>query len=105
MILARDGQMRHLESQARITESHIEKLKRSLDELIEEAAGHERRGKEPPEKLVMDIKSLREQISDNEKFIETKLAEKREIEEKFERDIARFRSLKGLENHETASAQ
>ncbi|MGR9089170.1 MAG: hypothetical protein ACU85U_01170 [Gammaproteobacteria bacterium] len=105
MILARDGQIAHLESQAKITESHIDKLKRSLDELIGEAADHERRGKEPPEKLVRDIESLREQIADNEKFIETKRVETREIKEKFQHDIARFRTLKGLDSRETASAQ
>ena len=105
MILARDGQIAHLESQAKITESHIEKLQRGLDELIEEAAGHERRGKEPPEKLVTDIESLRDQISDNEKFIETKHVETREIVEKFKQDIARFRSLKGLDSHETAAME
>jgi len=105
MILARDGQISHLQSQAKITESHIEKLKRGLDELIEEAAGHERRGKVPPEKLVSDIESLREQIADNEKFIETKHLETRAIEEKFERDIQRFRSLKGHDKHETAAME
>lgn len=105
MILARDGQISHLQSQAKITESHIEKLKRGLDELIEEAAGHERRGKTPPEKLVGDIESLREQIADNEKFIETKQVETRAIVEKFDRDIERFRYLKGHEKQETASMQ
>ncbi len=105
MVLARDGQISHLQSQAKITESHIEKLKRGLDELIEEAAGHERRGKVPPEKLVSDIESLREQIADNEKFIETKQLETRAIEEKFARDIRRFRSLKGHDKHETAAME
>ncbi len=105
LILARDGQISHLQSQAKITESHIEKLKRGLDELIEEAAGHERRGKAPPEKLVSDIESLRDQIADNEKFIETKQVETRAIKEKFKRDIERFRSLKGHDAHETASME
>lgn len=105
MILARDGQISHLQSQAKITESHIEKLKRGLDELIEEAAGYERRGKVPPEKLVSDIESLREQIADNEKFIETKHVETRAIKEKFKRDIERFRFLKGHDKHETASME
>jgi hypothetical protein len=97
LLLARDGQIAHLNSQIKITESHIEKLKKSLDELIIEAADHERRGNKPPDKLVADIGSLREQIGDNERFIETKNAERVAIEEKFADDIDRFRKLKGTD--------
>jgi Txe/YoeB family toxin of Txe-Axe toxin-antitoxin module len=97
MILARDGQISHLQSQVKITESHIDKLKKSLEELIQEAADHERRGKQPPEKLVADIGSLRAQIRDNAKFIETKEIERTDISAKFDRDIDRFRKLKGLD--------
>jgi len=96
MILARDGQIVHINSQVKITESHIEKLSKSLDVLIEEAADHERRGNAPPEKLVADIQSLRDQIEADEKFIEAKHAERDAIEEKFDQDIARLRTLKGL---------
>ena len=95
MVLARDGQIAHLESQVKLTESHIEKLKKGLDDLIQEAADHERRGDQPPEKLITDIESLREQIRDNETFIETKFKEREAIIEKFEVDISRFRKLKG----------
>jgi len=96
MVFARDGQISHLESQVKLTESHIEKLKKSLDDLIQEAADHERRGNEPPEKLLGDIDSLREQIRDNKAFIEVKFQERGAIVDKFELDIARFRKLKGF---------
>ncbi len=97
MVLARDGQVAHLESQIKITQSHIDKLQKGLDELIQDAADHERRGAAPPEKLLADIDSLRTQIRENELFIETKHEEQHAIMEKFERDIARFRKLKGLD--------
>lgn len=100
MLLARDGQISHLESQVKLTESHIEKLRRGLDELIDDAAAHERRGSELPEKLVKDIESLRTQIEDNEVFIETKVVERTDILKKFDADIARFRELKGQANHQ-----
>ena len=58
MLLARDGQITHLESQVRLTESHIDKLNKGLEELIQDAADHERRGNQPPEKLIGDIDSL-----------------------------------------------
>jgi len=95
MLLARDGQIMHLESQIKLTESHTNKLNNGLEELIQDAADHERRGDEPPEKLVGDIDSLREQISDNQTFIKTKQTERVELMRKFEADIARFRELKG----------
>lgn len=97
LVLARDGQIAHLNSQVKITESHIEKLTKSLDGLIVDAADHERRGNMPPDKLVADIGSLREQIRDNKKFIESKNSERVSIEEKFANDIARFRKLKGMD--------
>lgn len=95
MLLARDGQVTHLESQIRLTESHTEKLNHGLEELIQEAADHERRGNEPPEKLIGDIDSLRRQIRDNEAFVKTKQEERVELFKKFEKDIAHFRKLKG----------
>lgn len=95
MLLARDGQIAHLESQIKLTESHIQKLERSLDELVKNAADHERQGKHPPEKLVRDIESLGKQVRDNRVFIETKRRESAKIVEKFEVDIVRFRALKG----------
>lgn len=94
LLLARDGQMAHLESQIKLTDSHIVKLNTNLDELIQDAANHERRGKEPPEKLVTHITSLREQIRDNEQFIATKRVEQDELTKKFEADITRFKKLK-----------
>ena len=95
MLLARDGQITHLESQVRLTESHINKLNDSLEALIQQAADHKRRSNKPSEKLIGDIESLRQQIRDNQTFIETKLLEKTELLDKFETDIARFRELKG----------
>lgn len=98
MLLARDGQLSHLKSQVKLTESHIEKLQNSLDKLIQKAADHERRGSKLPEKLIGDIDSLRKQIRDNGTFIETKHQERVDILEKFEANIARFRELKGQLN-------
>ncbi len=98
LLLARDGQIAHLESQVKLTESHIEKLKKSLDELIQTAADSERRGNELPEKLVGDIDSLRQQIRDNDAFIVAKQKEREDIVKKFESYMVRFRELKGQTN-------
>ncbi|MGR8946574.1 MAG: hypothetical protein ACU84Q_00905 [Gammaproteobacteria bacterium] len=93
MLYARDGQVAHLESQIKLTESRNEKLQASLDALITKAANHERAGNEPPESLVKDIESLEDQINANRIFIDGKRKEQRAIYEKFDNDIERFRKL------------
>ena len=94
MVLARDGQISHLESQIRLTEGRIEKLKGNLDQVIQTAADQERRGQAPGEKLTEDIESLRNQIKENRAFIDDKRMAQDEIRAQFDADIARFRTLK-----------
>lgn len=94
LLLARDGQLSHLDSQVKITESHIGKLQKSLEELIQEAADIERRGKQPPENLIAEIDSLRAQINDNATSIVSAEQERREIIKRFDADIERFKALK-----------
>ena len=93
MLYARDGQIAHLESQIKLTENRNEKLQQNLDGLIGRAANLERGGKEPPESMLKDIESLEDQISANRRFIDRKRIEQREIREKFDIDIERFRQL------------
>ncbi len=96
MVLTRDGQIAHLESQIHLVEGHIEKLQKNLDQMIERAAETERRGEKPTEEMVKNIDNVRAQISDNHKFIDTKHREQALIRERFAADIARFRELKGI---------
>ena len=93
MLYARDGQISHLDGQINLTENRNQKLQESLDQLISEAAGHERGGKEPPESLLNDIYSLEGQIKANTDFIDSKRSEQKAILEKFDIDIQRFRKL------------
>ncbi len=95
LVLTRDGQIAHLDSQIRLTSSHIEKLQNNLDQMIERAAEVERRGETPSEEMVANIASVRDQIEENETFIATKRREQEEIRARFNADIERFRELKG----------
>ncbi|MGR8920381.1 MAG: hypothetical protein ACU85V_12230 [Gammaproteobacteria bacterium] len=94
MVLTRDGQIAHLDSQIRLTRSHIDKLQANLDKMVDRAAELERRGEKPSAEMVANIRSVRSQIEENETFIATKKAEQAEIEARFDADIARFRELK-----------
>lgn len=96
MVLTRDGQIAHLESQIHLVESHISKLQKNLDQMIERAAETERRGEKPGQDVVENIDNVRSQLADNHKFIDTKRKEQDVIRERFETDITRFRELKGI---------
>lgn len=94
ILMTRDGKLAALDSQIRLTESHIFKLQTNLDELIAEAAESERRGTPPAEATVRDIDSLRDQISGQRTFIAAKQAEQEAIRHQFNVDLERFRELK-----------
>lgn len=96
MLLSRDGQIAHLDSQIHLTRTHIDKLQRNLDQTIERAAEAERKNEKPSKEIVDNIASVRDQITDNEKFIDTKHQEQKDILARFVDDINRFRELKGL---------
>lgn len=95
--LARDGQIANIESQVKLTEGHIAKLQKSLDNMIGKAADHERRNQPIPKDLAENLESVRDQIAEHRQFIENKHAEKRAIQQKFEQDIARFRELRSAQ--------
>lgn len=95
LVLTRDGQIAHLDSQIRLTDSHIQKLRNNLDQMMERAAERERRGEEPGDEMLANIENVRGQIAENEAFIATKRQEQEDIRQRFAADIERFRELKG----------
>lgn len=95
LILTRDGQIAHLESQIRLTGSHIEKLEKNLDQMIDRAAEVERRGEKASDEMVANIANVRGQIVENEEFIASKRRQQDDIRVRFATDIERFRELKG----------
>lgn len=97
IVMTRDGQIAHLDSQIRLVESHIEKLQANLNQMIERAADVERKGKKPSEEMVANIANVRGQIAENEEFIANKHAEQDEIRARFDNDIERFQALKGID--------
>ena len=104
LILARDGQIAHLNSQIHLVDSHIVKLQKNLDQMIERAAEFERRGEKPSAEVVKNIDDVRTQLTENHTFIDTKHKEQVLIRARFDTDIARFRELKGLPPAAASSA-
>jgi len=94
LVLARDGQLTNVEAQIKITESHVAKLNKQLDQMIGQAADVEKRGRKVPDNLTGNIESVRDQIDDQHAFIADKRREQDTIRAKFDADIARFRELR-----------
>ena len=94
LVLARDGQLTNVEAQIKITESHVAKLNKQLDQMIGQAADVEKRGRKVPDNLTSNIESVRDQIDDQHAFIADKRREQDTIRAKFDADIARFRELR-----------
>ncbi|NNL99699.1 MAG: hypothetical protein HKO62_03040 [Gammaproteobacteria bacterium] len=94
--MARDGQIANIDGQIKITESHISKLRVSLDQQISKAAAMERRGNEPGEGITANIDRLRSQIIENEAFIDAKREEQDRIRSQYAIDIDRYKALKGV---------
>lgn len=91
--LAKQGKLSSLKAEIQLRESHMEKLRASLEKFTHSAADMERRGEKPTEKMLNDIASVRTQIRDNAEYIELKKAETESVTEKYDADLLRYRKL------------
>jgi len=95
LLMTRDGKITNVDSDIKLAESQIERLKKNLDAMIHQAAVQERKGNKPSAKTTRDIARVRAQIESKREFISKKYAEQAAIREQFEHDLKRFRVLKG----------
>jgi len=93
--MVRDEQLAALESNIKVTQKRNEKAQEDLDNRIKAAAAAERAGKKPSDALLKDIDSLKQQIQNNNKFIQDKRGEMDETQQEYSQKIERFRKLKG----------
>lgn len=97
LMMARDGQLATIGSQIKLRESHLGKLKSTLDEFVAAAADMERRGEKPSDKVLQDIENVRRQIKESGIFIQSRRADEQALSEKFQHDLKRLRELRGEE--------
>jgi len=91
---ARDQKIEAVESTIKITQKRIIKLQYLLDdELNRNSLDKQIDGEE---KKFNNTESLKEQISDNKKFVKNKIDEQRKIKKTYIEYISRFKKLKGL---------
>ena len=92
--VARDQKIEAVESTIKITQKRIIKLQYLLDdELNRNSLDKQIDGEE---KKFNNTESLKEQISDNKKFIKNKIDEQGKIKKTYTEYISRFKELKGL---------
>ena len=100
--MLRDSKIRVIEGIVTVTNSNNKALKKKLEKLQKRAANFERRGKKPPESILEDIKLIENRLNKNKKSIDGKRNEQDIIRKKFEKDLQRFRTLKGIKEPEKA---
>lgn len=94
--MLRDSKIRVIEGIITVTNSNNKALKKKLEKLQKRAANFERRGKKPPENVLSDIKTIENRLSKNMSSIKSKQDEQQVIRNKFDKDLQRFRTLKGI---------
>lgn len=96
MQMARNGQLRTLDSIIESTERTRDRLKVNLDDLIASAAGYERDGRSVPKRVEDNINNVRGQIDRQTQIIEENRDKQNQIAAQFSADITRFKTLKGI---------
>jgi len=90
-----DGKVAALESTINLANKRNEKIQSALDKRTAAAAAEELAGKQPSEELLKDIRSLKRQVNNNNKFIADKRAEQEETRKEYANKIDRFVELTG----------
>ena len=90
----RDQKIQAIESTIKITQKRIIKLQYLLDDELDKNSLNKQIDGE--NKKINDAESLKQQISNNKKFIKNKIDEQRKIKKTYMEYISRFKILKGL---------
>ena len=94
LLLSRDKKLAAIDGTISIAKGNLRILSSSLEQLQKQAANHERAGTPVPRHVIEDISSVKSQISDNEKYLDDKEKNKRQMERRFAADLKRYRELK-----------
>lgn len=94
MRLAHKGKVASIDSRINHSEHLVKRMKEKLVEYIQDAANQERSGKEVSEETLNNIQRVKQQITEQRKFIQERENEKAQINARFEVELAHFRKLK-----------
>jgi len=102
ILMHRDRRVELFQAQTRVTELYLRNLDRRLEKLLAEAAGFQPYSEDPEAPMIdpdlsKDILTTRETIERHEGNLKRFETDEAEIKKRFEKDINRFKRLKGLE--------
>ena len=109
ILMHRDRRVELFQAQTRVTELYLRNLQRRLDGLLEEASAFQPYSDDPEAPMIEDdlsndIATTRETIARHEGNLERFKVDEKDIVERFETDIVRFKRLKKLDT-QAANAQ
>lgn len=93
---ARDRALAEFDARISIMQSNLRSVKIQIEDEQSRAADIERRNQHVPESITQNIAELKHEISTTEEAIAQKRKEKEATRQSFQRDIARFTTLKDL---------
>ncbi len=93
---ARVRRMGRIEANIAVLRANINNLTSQIEDLMSDAAGFERAGTKVPNHIFTSIDELRSEIKNTEATLALRLAEHKEINNKFDEDIALFEKGKAL---------
>ena len=108
IVMHRDRRVELFQAQARVTELYLKNLNGRLESIRNEASRYQPYSEDPnapmiPDDLSRDLKETKDTIARHENNLKKYEHNEREIIERFDRDIKRFRILKGLDDSPQAS--
>ena len=103
IIMHRDRRVELFQAQSRVTELYLKNLGRRLESIRNEASRYQPYSDDPkapmiPAELAKDLQETKDTIARHENNLKKYENNEREIIERFDRDIARFRILKGIDD-------
>lgn len=105
LLLARDDRLEAVDSIINLTQSNNSNLEQQAADTAKRIENLQKAGKEIPENLTKQRANLEGQLAKNKSFIEAKREERKKLEQQFDRDLQRYRELKGIAPETPAEQQ
>jgi hypothetical protein len=110
IIMHRDRRVELYQAQSKVTELYLKNLGRRLESIRSEASRYQPYSQDPnapmiPEDLAEDLRETKDTIARHENNLKKYEHNERQIIERFDKDISRFRILKGIDEPQAAVAE
>ena len=110
IVMHRDRRVELYQAQSKVTELYLRNLGRRLESIRTEASRYQPYSQDPnapmiPDDLAEDLRETKDTIARHEDNLKKYERNERQIIERFDRDINRFRILKGIDEPQAAAGE